>query len=176
VYGVTKLAAEMLVGMYRREYGLSASTVRVSFVYGPPMLPSRDDIPRGPIPRWLLDAIEGRPVEEPSGGDFVGSYTHVADVASGLLAAYQAEKLNHPVYHLGHGRNWSGYEVAEAIRNVVAGARIDVGPGTEPWTQLIAMRSPLAGDRLKEDTGFVPSLSLVDGIRDFADWIRSRDA
>jgi nucleoside-diphosphate-sugar epimerase len=174
VYGTTKLAAEMLVGMYRREYGVSASTVRVSFVYGPPMLPDRDDLPRGPIPRWLLEAIQGRPVCETSGGDFVGSYTHVKDVAAGLLAAYRADKLNHPVYHLGHGRNWSGYEVAEAIKKVVPGSIVEIGPGTEPWTQLIAMRSPLAGDLLKHDTGFVPRLSLQDGIKDFADWIRSR--
>jgi nucleoside-diphosphate-sugar epimerase len=36
------------------------------------------------------------------------------------------------------------------------------------------MRGPLAGSRLRDDTGFEPRLNLEDGIRDFADWMRER--
>ena len=48
VYSTTKRAAEMLVGMYRSEYGVSAAAVRISWVYGPPVL--TDSPTRGPIP------------------------------------------------------------------------------------------------------------------------------
>src|SRR5262249_32484882 len=47
VYGTTKLGAEMLTRMYRSEYGLSAAVVRISWVYGPPVI--SDQPMRGPI-------------------------------------------------------------------------------------------------------------------------------
>lgn len=171
-YGATKLAGEMLVSMYRQEYGLSASTVRISFVYGPPLVPRERDLPRGPVVSLLREAVLGLPVREPSGGDFAASFTHVADVAEGLLAAYLAPDLKHPVYHLGHGRNWTTHEVAGAIRDAVPGAVVEVGPGTMPWTTYNTMRGALGGTRLAEDSGFMPALPLRDGIAAFAAWMR----
>ena len=98
----------------------------------------------------------------------------VSDVAAGLLAAYRAETLHHDLYHLGSGRNYDTAAVAAAVRSAVPGSVIEVGPGTQPWTTYNTMRGPLAGARLRDDTGFEPRLTLEDGIRDFADWMRER--
>ena len=57
VYSTTKLGAEMLTRMYRTEYGLSAATVRISWVFGPPII--SDQPMRGPIPSYLLRALQG---------------------------------------------------------------------------------------------------------------------
>src|SRR6266568_3010146 len=84
VYSTTKLGAEMLTRMYRTEYGLSASTVRISWVFGPPII--SDQPARGPIPSYLLRALKGIAIRE-GGADFAASFTYVADAADGLLAA-----------------------------------------------------------------------------------------
>lgn len=173
IYGATKLAGEVLVGAYRHDYGLSAATVRVSFIYGPPLVPAIRDLPRGPVVSLLREAVLGLPVREASGGDFEASFTHVDDVAAGLLAAYQAPELRYPIYHLGSGSNWNTYAVADAIRAAVPGAVVDVGPGTQPWTTYNTMRGALGGTRLKEDAGFEPALPLKDGIAAFAEWMRA---
>ena len=104
IYSTTKLAAEMLTRMYRTEYGLSASTVRISWVFGPPII--SDQPMRGPIPSYLLRALQGIAIRE-DGADFAASFTYVADAAEGLLAAATAPELRHPTYHLGHGVNFT---------------------------------------------------------------------
>lgn len=158
--------------MYRSQFGLSAATVRISWVYGPPLVPRVRDNPRGPIPWFLRCALSGVPVDDPAGADFLASYTHVADVAAGLLAAYEAQALDHDVYHLGWGRNFSTADVVDAVRRAVPSASISVGPGTAPYTDHTRMRGPLAGSRLRDDAGWSPRLDLADGVAQFADWMR----
>jgi nucleoside-diphosphate-sugar epimerase len=172
IYSTTKLAGELATTLHRTQLGVSAATVRVSWVYGPPLVPRTRDDPRGPIPLFLKLALSGEPIREASGGDFAASFTHVADVAAGLLAAYEAKSLRHDVYHLGSGRNFTTRDVAAAVLAAVPGARIDVGPGTAPWTDATRMRGPLAGSRLRDDTAFAPRFDLDAGVRAFADWMR----
>ena len=171
VYGTTKAAAEMLVSMYRRELDLSAATVRISWVYGPPVASLSPA--RGPIPSLAIRALRGEAIRE-GGRDFAASFTHVSDVAAGLLAAVGAARLWHDIYHLGHGVNFAAGLVADAVRAACQGAEIALGPGTEPWTRYTAMRAPLAGTRLAEDAGFVPAISLEEGVREYVAWLRTR--
>ncbi len=170
IYSSTKVGAEMLVRMYRTEYGQSAASVRISWVYGPPLI--ADGPTRGPIPSYLLRCLRGEKIAE-SGGDFSANFTFVGDVADGMLAAIDAPQLTHDIYHLGPGKNMSVRDVAKAVRIAVPGADIDLGPGTEPWTTFTALRGPLAGTRLYEDTGFEPGYSLEQGISAYAEWMRS---
>ncbi len=170
IYSTTKYCAELLTSMYRTQFDLSAASVRVSWVYGPPLV--TDDPPRGPIPAFLKSALAGTPITLPSGADFAASFTYVGDVAAGLVAAWRAKTLNHDIYHLGSGKNYTAREVADAVRAAVPGAVIELGAGTEPWTLHTRMRGPLAGDRLRKDAGFSIGYSLDQGVRAFSDWMR----
>ena len=170
VYSTTKLCAEMLTRMYRSEYELSASTVRISWVYGPPVV--SDQPTRGPIPSYLLRALRGEAICE-GGADFAASFTFVGDVAEGLLAAAGAPQLRFATYHLGPGVNFTAGEVAAAVRKAVPGAVIELGSGTEPWTRYTSLRGPLAGNNLRSDTGYAPMHSLEAGVGVYADWMRA---
>lgn len=173
VYSTTKLGAELLTRMYRTEYGLSAATVRISWVFGPPIV--SDQPTRGPIPSYLLRALQGVAIRE-SGADFAASFTYVADAAAGLLAAATAPELRHATYHLGSGVNFTAEEAAAAVRAAVPGAIIALSAGTEPWTRYTGLRGPLAGDRLRVDTGYMPAHTLERGVRAYADWMRAHPA
>ena len=173
VYSTTKLCAELLTRMYRTEYGLSAATVRISWVFGPPIV--SDQPMRGPIPSYLLRALQGVAIRE-GGADFAASFTYVADAAEGLLAAATAPELRHPTYHLGHGVNFTAEQAAAAVRGAVPGAVIELTSGTEPWTRYTSLRGPLAGDRLRSDTGYSPTHTLEAGVRAYADWMRAYPA
>lgn len=172
-YSTTKYAGELLTRMYRSQFSVPAATVRISWVYGPPLVPRMRENPRGPIPLFLKLALGGKAVREAAGGEFAASYTYVGDVAAGLLAAYTAKALANDIYHLGSGRNFDTAEVAAAVRAAIPGALIDIGPGTAPWTDDTRMRGPLAGTRLREDTGFAILHSLESGVAAFAAWMRA---
>jgi nucleoside-diphosphate-sugar epimerase len=175
IYATTKRCAELLTRMYRSQFELEAATVRLSWVYGPPVV--SDSPTRGPIPMFLRRALAGIALREPSGADAAGSYTYVGDVAAGLLAACRAPALRHDVYHLTPGVNFTVGEVAAAVCAAVPGAVIELGPGSEPWTTYTALRGPLAGSRLAEDTGFtLTPASLAAGIEAYADWMRANPA
>lgn len=171
VYSTTKYCGELLARMYRSQFDLSAAIVRISWVYGPPLL--SDDPPRGPVPVLLKAAVSGKPIRLASGADFAASFTYVGDVAAGLLAAWRAPELRYDVYHLGPGVNYTARQVADAVRAAVPGACLELGPGTEPWTIHTRMRGPLAGDRLQRDVGFTVGHSLEQGVRAYADWMRA---
>ncbi len=176
VYGTTKHCAELVTAMYRNVYGLNTATARISWIYGPPLVPPRFEGPRGPIPYFLRRALRGEATRESSGGEFAASFTHIDDCADGLLALYRAESLEHPVYHVGSGRNYTTAEVADAVRAAVPGSTVEVGPGTEPWTRYTVMRGPLACERMRAELGFAPRLGLVAGVARFAAWMRANPA
>ena len=124
-------------------------------------------------PVILLRALQGIAIRE-GGADFAASFTYVADAAGGLLAAATAPELRHPTYHLGHGVNFTAGEAAAAVRSAVPGAVIELTGGTEPWTRYTRLRGPLAGDRLRADTGYSPTHTLEAGVRAYADWMRAQ--
>lgn len=171
VYATTKHCAELLTRMYRTQFGLSASVVRISWVYGPPV--ATDSPTRGPIPAFLRAALAGKARRDPGGADFAASFTYVTDVADGLLAASRADRLDHDIYHLGPGRNFTAGRVAAAVRAAVPGAVIELGPGTEPWTTYTKMRGPLAGGRFRTSTGYSLAHGLDEGIAAYAAWMRA---
>jgi len=176
VYGATKRCAELITSMYRSQYRLSAATVRISMVYGPPVRVAAGSAARGPIALYMAEASAGRALYAASGADYQASYTYIDDVAAGLLAAYEAENLNHDIYHLGSGVNHSGAEVAQAIRQAIPGVVVELGAGASPWANASRMRGPLAGSRLAEDTGFSPRYALTQGIAAYAQWLAGANA
>jgi nucleoside-diphosphate-sugar epimerase len=173
LYAATKRSGELMTAVYADTYGVSAATVRISWIFGPPLVPRAFDGPRGPIPHFLRRALQGEVIDEPSGGDFAASFTFVPDCAAGLLALWEAETLRHNEYHLGSGRNYTTHEVAQAVKQAVPDAQISVGPGTAPWTDTTVMRGPLDCTRMAEELGFRPRHSLDEAVAAFADWMRA---
>lgn len=176
LYGGTKRAAEIMTEIYANMYQLSAASIRISWVFGPPLVPSSFEGPRGPVPEFLRRVLRGEVVREESGGDFAASFTYVTDCALGSLAAYEAQSLSHHAYHLGSGENYTTHRVVEAIRAAVPDADISVGPGAAPWTDFTVLRGPLDCSRMVEDFGFTPRYTLEQAIAEFADWMRANPA
>jgi UDP-glucose 4-epimerase len=79
-YGITKLAAEKYVGMYRELYGIKTRILRISNVYGPRQQPGRS---QGVIASWLAVAREGR--KGLLFGDSIRDYVFIDDVVDAIV-------------------------------------------------------------------------------------------
>ena len=165
VYGATKLAAENLVTAYAREHRLDAVSLRLSWVYGPNRTTSCL------LRRMVADAIEGRPTAVEWGRDFYRQYIHVDDAAAALMAAVDAECVDRRAYNITGDNYQTLAETADVVRSVLPQADILLGEGDDPGDD-VQHRFDIAA--AKRDLGYVPAVSLEQGIRRFAETIKAQ--
>jgi nucleoside-diphosphate-sugar epimerase len=117
VYGRSKVAGEQLV-IGARAAGLRATIVRLSNVYG-----SSHDHADRVVPAFVRAALESRPLRVDGAGNTF-DFTHVDDVAGGLIAIMRALERGEslPPLHLVSGQPTSLGELAALVLEVT-GAR-----------------------------------------------------
>jgi nucleoside-diphosphate-sugar epimerase len=158
LYGRAKQEASDLV----EASGLSAATGLLFFPYGPHERPERL-VPS--VARRLL-AGEEAPA---STGTQVRDFIHVSD-CGGALAALLHSDVTGSV-NVGSGVGTSVTDVAEAVARIVGHPdllRLGTLPGDDRTTVVAAV------DRLRDEVGFVPRLSLEQGLRQTVEWWRQR--
>ncbi|KAF3598679.1 hypothetical protein F2Q69_00038345 [Brassica cretica] len=110
-YSATKAGAEMLVMAYGRSYGLPVITTRGNNVYGPNQFPEKL------IPKFMLLAMNGKPLPIHGDGSNVRSYLYCEDVAEAFEVVLHKGEVNH-VYNIGTTRERRVIDVANDISNL----------------------------------------------------------
>ncbi len=166
VYAATKRAGELLAHAYGETRGIASTGLRFFTVYGrygrPDMAP------------WLFtDAIlKGEPIQVFNNGEMERDFTHVSDIAAGVVAA--ADRIIarpvEPIYNLGNN---------DPVRLLDFIAAIERATGRQAKLE---MRPKPAGDVVRtyadislatRDLGFRPTVPLDEGIADFVEWFRA---
>lgn len=156
VYDGTKLASEIYCASHRRTFGSSVASVRTGFVFG-----FGNQIGE----YFLPSALQGDRVVEPAGRDHPCDFTYVVDLAESLVQAAFAADLREDVYNITGGVLRTRGDLAAAVKAVVPGAQVDLGPGIDPARHL---RGPCVLDRARRDLDWAPRFTLESGIRDWA--------
>lgn len=107
-YSATKAGAEMLVMAYGRSYGLPVITTRGNNVYGPNQFPEKL------IPKFILLAMQGKPLPIHGDGSNVRSYLYCEDVAEAFEVILHKGEVGH-VYNIGTKKERRVIDVAEDI-------------------------------------------------------------
>jgi UDP-glucuronate 4-epimerase len=84
-YGVSKLAAEALVGAYSHSFGIPATSLRYFSVYGPRQRPDMA------AHRFIESMLDGRPITIYGDGSQVRDYSYVADVVDATIRSLSAD-------------------------------------------------------------------------------------
>lgn len=162
VYGASKLAAEQAVIGYRREHGLDAAAIRLSWIYGPGRRTPTE------LERILKNGMNARRTTLGGRPDDVTHYLFRDDVVRCLICAATAPTLEWAVYNLTAGRGERLAGVVDAIRSELPDLEVEFG-GTEPAT-----RGPIGFDqtRTAHSLGFRPETDFRTGVRRTLDALR----
>ncbi len=122
-----------------------ACTLRVSWVYGPPLLTKTIIPQRGPIPYLVNKLIceNKKEISFKSGGNFTASFTYIDDICLTINKMLKLKKFSKSIYHLGTGTNLSNFELAKILNKVFPNKKIKFGKGFSPWSNDSVIRGPL---------------------------------
>lgn len=164
-YGVTKLAAEHLCGLYAEVHGVPAVSLRYFTVYGPGQRPDML------MHRLFEDALDGRPVPIYGAGDQAREFTYVSDVVAANLAAVEADLAAGTTMNIAGG---SATTVATVIDLV--GELLGVGVSLDrlPTQAGDVDRTGGSIDRARSLLGWEPRVDLRDGLAAQLRWHRER--
>lgn len=163
-YGVTKLAAEHLCGVYARNWGLPTVSLRYFTVYGGGQRPDMA------LHRMILAAMGGPPFPLFGDGSQRRDFTHVDDIVDANLRAATAEVEPGGVINLAGGSDATVTDllrlVEEAAGRAVAVERRPAAPGDVART---------GGDTecAQRWLGWTPGVELAEGIAEQVAWQRS---
>ena len=160
-YGVTKLAAEHLCNLYHANHGLPCVSLRYFTVYGPRQRPDMA------FHKFLRAAVQGAPIVVFGDGEQTRDFTFVADAAAATAAA-GTRGVPGRVYNIGGGSRVSVNQVLDIVGRL--GPRpLDVRREAK---QLGDMRDTYADtSRARADRGFVPSVTIEEGLRAEYEWL-----
>ncbi|HEY4333151.1 MAG TPA: NAD-dependent epimerase/dehydratase family protein, partial [Ilumatobacteraceae bacterium] len=112
VNGVAKLAGEQLHMVYSGAYGMAATSLRLSNVYGPRQRLTSDEL--GFLPVFIRKALRGEQIDIFGDGTQRRDCLHVDDVVRCLLWA-TADRAVGRVYNVGHTTDNSLADIAAVI-------------------------------------------------------------
>ncbi len=169
-YGVSKLAVEKYLALYRHLHGLDYVILRVSNPFGPLQDPYRR---QGVVAALLRRILDDRPVEIWGDGTVVRDFVYVADLIEALVAAAGYSGL-HRVFNVGSGVGRSVLEVAEAVAAVLGHAEVRKlhKPGRATDVPVNVLDIGLIG----REMGWRPRTAWLDALAATAAWMRAGES
>ncbi len=164
-YGVTKLAAEHLCGLYAENHGISTVSLRYFTVFGPRQRPDMS------IHRLCEAAIHGTTFPRFGDGSQIREFTFVSDIVRGNLLAAERDVAPGTYYNLAGGGEITLSELIDLVGGL-AGAPVTID--RQPRQAGDAFRNGGSIARAGEVLGWKPQVSLRDGLAAQLAWHRAR--
>ncbi len=160
-YGVSKLAAEHLMGLYSQEFGVPTASLRYFTVYGPRHRPDMA------FHRFLKAGLTDTSLTLFDDGEQSRDFTFIDDVLQANLdaAKYEGSEL---VFNIGGGSRVSMNQVIEIMESILGKSlKVERGPRQKGDVKHTGADT----SRAKQGFGYSPKVSLEEGLKAEADWL-----
>ncbi len=174
IYEISQLSAEMICRTYTRIHGIRTVPLRLTNVYGPRGQMKHSQF--GVVNWFVRLALEGRPIPIFGSGKILRDFLYVDDCVEALLLAAVEPRAVGEVLNVGHDRPSTFLEVAELLREIVPGTRLEFTDFTPE------RKAQEPGDFVSDITkirgllGWEPKTSLRDGLGRTVEFYRERRA
>jgi nucleoside-diphosphate-sugar epimerase len=166
-YGATKLAAEHLCTLYRTNYNLPVTSLRIFSVYGPRQRPDMA------FNRFIRAILTGRPITVYGDGEQTRDFTYIDDIVTATMRAgltFTPESCK--VMNIGSGKRTPLNRVFAHLADIT---------GRKPTIQYRSTEKGDMRDTQADITlagsilGYNPRFDLYDGLRREYEWFRQNE-
>lgn len=165
-YGVTKLAAEHLCGVYARNWAVPTVSLRYFTVYGPRQRPDMA------MHRMIRSALDDSVFPLFGTGEQVRDFTYVSDVVAANLAVVEHEVEPGAVFNVAGGGGHSMNEVIETVGRLIG---IPVRLERQGHQRGDVTRTGGSTERIWKAVGWRPVTDLETGLKAQIEWHRGAE-
>ncbi|MGI1662082.1 dTDP-glucose 4,6-dehydratase [Palleronia sp. KMU-117] len=167
-YSASKAASDHLVRAWGETYGLPILVTNCSNNYGPYHFPEKL------IPKSIIAALEGRPIEVYGAGENVRDWLYVEDHADALLTVLDRGQVGR-TYNIGGENEARNIDLVRALCRMLDARR----PDAAPHERLISfvtdrpghdLRYAINPARMRDELGWRPSVTVEEGLARTVDW------
>jgi UDP-glucose 4-epimerase len=162
-YGISKLAIEKYLALYRTLRGLDYIVLRVANPFGPGQSPQRG---QGAIGVFLHRALQGQAVDIWGDGSVVRDFLYIDDVCDAFIKA-GSYAGDYRVFNVGSGHGYSLNEILDSIEDVLGQT---VERRYLPGRNFDVPSNVLCIERARHELGWQPAVGLAEGLRRVVRW------
>ena len=179
LYGVSKLASELITERYGELFGISSTSVRLASVYGTMDRPTASRNYRHVPNRIAHMAVAGTKRVRVNTVDAVGDYVHAEDVARAIVALLHLDRVSYSTYNIATGRttrlgdlvNWAAEKYPGFQAEIVPTEQADI---VQDPSRVDGMWGAYDISRIVADTGWKPR-PVRDALHAYMDWIAKEE-
>lgn len=161
-YGASKLAVEGYLSAFSGAYGMAATSLRFSNVYG------LYSYHKGSVvAHFLKNILLGQPLVVYGDGSQTRDYVFSQDLVRGIISAIQSDVSG--VYQLGTGKATSLNELIDIMRTIV-GSQYDFDVEYKDFRDGEIRHTYCNIDKAKNALGYAPASGLTTGLSKTWDW------
>jgi nucleoside-diphosphate-sugar epimerase len=165
-YAVSKLASDRLCFTFNVEHDIPVIIARIFNSYGP------CETEPYVIPEIITQLDKG-PVVDLGNLNAKRDFTYVSDTARGLVAALCSDLPDGQPVNVGSGQVYSVRELAHRLGRVMGHEQIEIRIDERRLRRIDIELFKCDSTRLREATGWEPTVELDDGLKMTVDWFRS---
>lgn len=163
-YGITKLSAEQLCGLYYQNFGVPVTSLRYFTVYGPRQRPDMA------FHKFFKAALNNQAISIYGDGQQTRDFTFISDAIAANLAAANCPEAIGEIFNIGGGSRVVLADVLETIAEIVGyPLQIDYIEKAKGDARHTAADITKAQRLL----GYQPNVSLNDGLSQEWQWIQT---
>lgn len=173
VNGVNKLGGEMFHILYHRVHGLKTVAIRLTNTYGPRQLIKHSR--QGFIAWFMNRSLLNENISLFGDGSQVRDFTYIDDAVDAFLKVAVNSKCWGEIYNLGGLRPYTLKEVANILQNINPKLKVGNIPFPDERKKIDIGNYIADWSKIKRDTGWVPKVTLEDGLNRMYDYYVNQD-
>lgn len=161
-YGRMKQISEFILKTLAEEGKFNYTILRPSAVYGP------NDVSDRVVAKYLVNAMRGNPLVV-NGANEKLDFTHVDDVAEGIVKATLSDTTINNTYNLTRSHSRTLLEAAELAINIAGKGKIEIREKNLDFPS----RGMLNIERARKDFDFAPTIDIEQGFVQYYKYLQN---